>query len=60
MQKKPAQSLEKIWESIFEIFWCTKQSSRVRGSLGVSSYENLVLELAKSFNPNRRELRVPE
>ena len=47
MQKKPAQSLEKIGESIFEIFWCTKQSSRVRGSPEGSSYENLELELVK-------------
>ena len=34
----------------------------MRGSLGESTFENLklVLFLAKSFNPNRRELRVPE
>jgi hypothetical protein len=30
------------------------------GSLGGSSYGNLELELAKSLNPNRREIRVPE
>ena len=32
-----------------------------RGSPGESIYENLQLVfLAKSFNPNRREFRVPE
>ena len=31
-----------------------------RGSPGESSYENLELDLVKSFNPNRREIRVPE
>ena len=31
-----------------------------KGSLGGSSYENLESELAKSFNLNRREIRVPE
>jgi len=30
------------------------------GLSGRSSYENLELELAKSFTPNRREIRVPE
>ena len=30
------------------------------GSPGGGSYENLVLELAKSFNPNRRDTKVPE
>ena len=30
------------------------------GSLIGSNYENLELELAKSFNPNRREIRIPE
>ena len=29
------------------------------GLSGRNSYENLELELAKSFNPNRREIRVP-
>ena len=47
-------------ESIFGIFWCTKQSSGVRGSLGESIYENLELELTKTFNLNRRKIRVPE
>ena len=32
----------------------------MRGSLGESIYENLELELTKSFNPNRREVRFPE
>ena len=31
-----------------------------RGLSGRNSYETLELELAKSFNPNRREIRVPE
>ena len=31
-----------------------------RGSPGGSHCENLALELVKSFNPNRREIRVPE
>ena len=31
-----------------------------KGSPGGSSYENLVLELVKLFNPSRREFRVPE
>ena len=41
---------------------CSRRSSEVRGSPGDSIFENLklVLFLAKSFNPNRRELRVPE
>ena len=30
------------------------------GSPGGSNYENLELELAKSFNSNRREIRVQE
>ena len=29
-------------------------------ALREKSYENLELELAKSFTPNRREIRVPE
>ena len=32
----------------------------MRGSPGGSIYENLMLELVKSFNPNRRETRIPE
>ena len=62
MQKQWAQGLERISEIIFEIFWCSRQSSEVRGSPGESIFENLklVLFLAKSFNPNRREIRVPE
>ena len=31
-----------------------------RGSPRGRSYENLEVELVKSFNPNRREIRVPE
>ena len=54
------KALGKTSESIFKIFWCTKQSSGVRGSPGESIYEILELELTKSFNPNRREIRVPE
>ena len=54
------KGLGKTWEIIFRIFWCTKQSSGVRGSPGASIYEILELELTKSFNPNRREIRVPE
>ena len=40
----------------------SRRSSEVRGSPGVSTCENLklVLFLAESFNPNRREIRVPE
>ena len=60
MQKQWAQSLERISESIFEIFWCSRRSSVIRGSPEESNYENLELELAKSFNPNRREIRIPE
>ena len=30
------------------------------GSPGGSVYENLMLELVNSFNPNGREIRVPE
>ena len=55
-----AQSLERTLESIFGIFWCTNRSSGVKGSLGGSNYENLESELVKPFNPNRREIRVPE
>ena len=36
------------------------QSSGVRGSPGGSNYEILESEFVKSFNPNRREIRVPE
>ena len=32
----------------------------MRSSPGGNSYENLKLELIKSFNPNRREIRVLE
>ena len=32
----------------------------IRGSSGESIIENLELELVKSFNPNRRDVRVPE
>ena len=32
----------------------------MKGSPGESIYENLELELAKPFNLNRREIRVPE
>ena len=32
----------------------------IRGSPGESSYENLESDLVKSFNLNRREIRVPE
>ena len=32
----------------------------LRGSPGESSYENLESDLVKSFNLNRREIRVPE
>ena len=31
-----------------------------RSSPGESIYKNLELELAKPFNPNRREIRIPE
>ena len=47
LQNRQAQSLEKTSEGIFGTLRCTKQSSGVRGSPGESSYENLVLELAK-------------
>mgnify|MGYP005825709703 CR=1 FL=1 len=32
----------------------------IRGSPGESSYENLESDLVKLFNPNRREIKVPE
>ena len=32
----------------------------MKGLSGESRYEILMLELAKSFNPNGREMRVPE
>ena len=54
------KGLGKTSKSIFRIFWCTKRPSRMRGSPGGSSYEILMLEIAKSFNPNGREIRVPE
>ena len=54
------KGLGKTSEIIFRIFWCTKQSSGVRGSPGESIYVNLELELAKLFNPNRREIGIPE
>ena len=55
------KGLGKTSESIFGIFWCSKRSSGVRGSPGESIFENLKLVLlAKSFNPNRGEIRVPE
>ena len=59
-KKRWAQVLERTSQSIFGIFWCNKRSSGVRGSPGGSHCENLALELVKSFNPNRREIRVPE
>ena len=57
-----AQVLGTTSESIFGILQRAKQSSGVRGSPRESIFENLklVLFLAKSFNPNKRELRVPE
>ena len=54
------KGLGKTTKIFFRIFWCTKQSTGVRGSPGESIYENLKFELEKSFNPNRREIRVPE
>ena len=60
LQKQRAQIPERTSENIFGILRCTKQSSRVRGSPGGSNYENLDLELEKSFSPNRREIRIPE
>ena len=36
------------------------RSSVFRGSPGGSDHEILELELVKSFNPIRREIRVPE
>ena len=56
--KAMAHSLESTSQSIFVILQCTKQSSGVRGSPGESVYENLELELTKSINPNRREIRA--
>ena len=43
------KGLGKTSKSIFRIFWCTKRPSRMRGSPGGSSYENLRLELEKSL-----------
>ena len=54
------KGLGKALRSIFRIFWRSKRSSIIRSSPGGSNYENLELELAKPFNPNRREIRVPE
>ena len=45
--------------SIFRVFVADDHLSW-RSSPGGSDYENLVLELAKLFNPNRGEIRVPE
>lgn len=53
-------SLKRILESISGIFWWSRRLSVIRGSPGESSYENLESDLVKSFNPNRREIRVPE
>ena len=60
MQKQRAQSLRRVSEINFKIFRCSRQSSVIRGSPGRNSYENLELDLVKSFNPNRTEIRVPE
>ena len=53
------KSQENIGE-YFGSFWCTRRSSVIRGSPGESIIENLESELVKSFNPNRRDVRVPE
>jgi hypothetical protein len=37
-----------------------KRSSGMRGSLGENGHGNLVVRVSKIFNPNRREIRVPE
>ena len=53
------KSRENIKEYL-RILLISRRSSEVRGSPGESIYENLELELTKPFNPNRREIRVPE
>ena len=47
-------------ESIFRVFTCSRRSSIIRGSPGESDNEILMLDLVNSFNPSRREFRVPE
>ena len=55
------KSRENIKEYL-RILLISRRSSEVRGSPGESTCENLklVLFLANSFNPNRREFRIPE
>ena len=42
------KGLGKTSKSIFEIFWCSKRSSRVRGSPGESIFENLKSDFSKN------------
>ena len=58
--KSDGTSLGRTLESNFKIFWCSRRSSVIRCSPDESNHENLELELEKSFNPNRREIRILE
>ena len=60
MQRLGHKGLGRTSKSTFETLRCAEQSSGVTCSPGESNYENLELELAKSLNPNRIEVTVPE
>ena len=47
-------------ESIFEIFWSNKRSSGLKGLSKRKWVREPNVKLSKMFNPNRREIRVPE
>ena len=53
------KSRENIREYLRNLLF-SRRSSEVRGSSGGCDHEILILELANSFNPNSREIRVPE
>ena len=53
------KSRENIREYLRNLLF-SRRSSEMRGSSGGCDHEILILELANSFNPNSREIRVPE
>ena len=53
------KSRENIREYLRNLLF-SRRSSEVRGSSGGCDHEILILELANSFNPNSREIRIPE
>ena len=54
------KGLGKTSKSICRIFWCSKRSSVMSGLSGRKWVREPNVRVSKMFNPNRREVRVPE